>query len=1135
MKVRRMWLLGFSLVAGTALADSGWEMLSPEHRAWANDLAAQRLGGDVVPIACFTPGYPAKAIAAFESRIWGDAKFRVGARWTSTTLSGTTTIGQPFTLTYSFVPDGTTVARVSGTQQSNLFDFFETECGYTREEWQTLFHDTFDRYEALTGITYVFQATDDGATLPDSGGASGVRGDVRISGISIDGETGSNTLAVNFLPNFGDMVLDTDNVQYYSDRFGNSLPTRNVLAHEHGHGLGLDHTCPINLTKLMEPTINSIFDGPQDDDIQGVQSNYNDRFAGNDSVADAVAIGASTTLQELSVTPGIDDWFVVPVSAGGVLNVTATPVGGAYVEGPQNGDGSCSAGTPLNSLQNGDLALELRNAAGNTVLREARDAAVGAEESLTAAVVTPGDYAVRVVAPATGIVQRYNLTTTFAEQSVPSTDLTASIASVSTGVGPGNTLVYTLVYTNSGSVGVGPVEALLEISASLEGMSWTAAYSGGATGPASGTGVELELASMPAGSSVTLTITTTVSATASSGAIVSAASIMLPADTADPNVNNNRDSLTVPLTSALPNDAEEFDSFTGLPAAGNSPSDTGVGFTASGSFAAGGLELDTTISQNGRGLTYTGTDLSQLALQADLSGGDGYSASSHMVAFWFRVENDPAQANNTWTQLLQARCKGASGPAYLIAVGRDLSGNSRFRVTAPNTNSGGLTITVASTNVPRGQWNQLIVQYTSASDATTNPTTTAQLSVFLNPASDTATQSFGRSGITSQFGAGPLGRYTLGTSFSDAAVGTGGTRVWIDSIGTWDGFGTAGSNDLAAARAFLNDALNDAPTITPASGTFNLVAGADGAPLLLATIADAEDGLLGVTAQLQAAPTGLTITDEELDPATGEFRATIAAACDAAGGPRSLTLTATDRLGGTSESELVISVRANTAPSITVPSNATVDRGDSATFDPPQPPFDAEGTITALTIEPTAIPGGGTASIDAATGAITLVTEAESQPGNVTFTVTGTDNCGVETELPFTAFLGGPDVVARLAVLDGATTLATGSLLDLGETIVGRAALSRTLTIRNDGLIDLTTANFVAPAGYVITDPLAATIPAGQSDELTLTLPSSTIGVAAGDVSFSTNDAAAATFSFTITGEVKPLPFGERWAISAVR
>ena len=64
-------------------------------------------------------------------------------------------------------------------------------------------------------------------------------------------------LAYNFFPNSGDMVIDVPD-SFYNNTSNNSLGLRNTLAHEHGHGLGLSHVCPVNQTKLMEPFISLV-------------------------------------------------------------------------------------------------------------------------------------------------------------------------------------------------------------------------------------------------------------------------------------------------------------------------------------------------------------------------------------------------------------------------------------------------------------------------------------------------------------------------------------------------------------------------------------------------------------------------------------------------------------------------------------------------------------------------------------------------------------------------------------------------------------------------------------------------------------------------------------------------------------
>ena len=59
--------------------------------------------------------------------------------------------------------------------------------------------------------------------------------DMRMAGHPIDGNSG--ILAFNYFPNTGDMVIDTSD-NFFATTTSNSLRLRNVLAHEHGHGLG---------------------------------------------------------------------------------------------------------------------------------------------------------------------------------------------------------------------------------------------------------------------------------------------------------------------------------------------------------------------------------------------------------------------------------------------------------------------------------------------------------------------------------------------------------------------------------------------------------------------------------------------------------------------------------------------------------------------------------------------------------------------------------------------------------------------------------------------------------------------------------------------------------------------------------
>ena len=84
---------------------------------------------------------------------------------------------------------------------------------------------------------YVYEPADDGLAINGStsvffDGILNSRGDLRIGGTSIDGTSG--TLAYNYFPDSGDMVLDTDDMSFYSNPFNNFRAMRNVIMHEHG-------------------------------------------------------------------------------------------------------------------------------------------------------------------------------------------------------------------------------------------------------------------------------------------------------------------------------------------------------------------------------------------------------------------------------------------------------------------------------------------------------------------------------------------------------------------------------------------------------------------------------------------------------------------------------------------------------------------------------------------------------------------------------------------------------------------------------------------------------------------------------------------------------------------------------------
>ena len=221
-------------------------------------------------------------------------------RWTTTASGPTGEMGDPITLTWSFVPDGT---LISGEGPSDLISFLDGLFGegaggadLRQRPWFDHFAQSFDRWSQLSGMSFEYEPADDGVTHGTVSGALGTRGDVRIGGVNVDGS--GDTLAYNFFPNNGDMVLDTAESAFFGNPSGGFLRLRNTIMHEHGHGLGLSHVVSNTSSFLMEPVISTAFDGPQFDDIRGVQWFYGDALEksnnglGNDRLELATELGS---------------------------------------------------------------------------------------------------------------------------------------------------------------------------------------------------------------------------------------------------------------------------------------------------------------------------------------------------------------------------------------------------------------------------------------------------------------------------------------------------------------------------------------------------------------------------------------------------------------------------------------------------------------------------------------------------------------------------------------------------------------------------------------------------------------------------------------------------------------------------
>ena len=403
---------------------------------------------------CWKAGTPAAEIAAYEKAHPASslqspfAPFRIANRWTNTATNGSgLKRGDATTITYSFVPDNTPVPNLGGggSQPSNLRAYLNGIYG-SQATWQNLFAQIAASLSAQTGLTYVFEPADDGAPLASASGQRGVRGDVRISGSNLDGTADGGSggvLAVNYFPDNSDMIIDTSE-GFFRDTSDNSLGLRNTVTHEFGHGLGLNHSCPVNETKLMEPLVSRRFDGLQLDDLLALQRSYGDpleKQGANDTTAtptnlgtlndgvktqDMVSIDGSTTDNTNDV-----DYYSFNTTVQKSVSIRLTPTGAPFLTGSQNSDGSCEDGTLYDPRSVNNLGFELLAGGANgtfTTLATVNATPAGEAEVLDSYTLPgTGPFYVRVFGATDG-QQAYALSLTIGKAGAPIPTPTPTVA-----------------------------------------------------------------------------------------------------------------------------------------------------------------------------------------------------------------------------------------------------------------------------------------------------------------------------------------------------------------------------------------------------------------------------------------------------------------------------------------------------------------------------------------------------------------------------------------------------------------------------------------------------------------------------------------------------------------------------------
>jgi predicted Zn-dependent protease len=319
---------------------------------------------------------------------------------------------EPSRITYSFMPDGTSIGGVPSNLQQTLNAHFATS------DWQAQFSEAAAAWEEMANINFSV-VTDDGSALGVSGNLQSDPefGDIRIGGYAMTG----SILAYTFLPPpanggtaAGDIIFNTS-ISWEINATTYDLMT--VALHEFGHALGMAHST--NSTAVMYPSYTGAKQVLTTDDISGIRSIYNarqpdflDAQGPNGLPSEADDISSYIDSKGQVSIPGLD--LLPPATIG------SNDIDWYKITVP-----TATTGTMVVKLQSTNLSLlspwlGVYNSTGTTILGRASSSAWGDTVTVTINNVSPGQvYDIKCTGSTTGSsgFGAYGLQVNFGSQS----------------------------------------------------------------------------------------------------------------------------------------------------------------------------------------------------------------------------------------------------------------------------------------------------------------------------------------------------------------------------------------------------------------------------------------------------------------------------------------------------------------------------------------------------------------------------------------------------------------------------------------------------------------------------------------------------------------------------------------------